>query len=135
MSDKMDFEKLLKMEEEGTLPNDFKDWDLANDIGVTIAHQAAIFGRLPESFSNWELTDNKGWTVAHLAAMFDHIPKDFKQWSLTDVGDSTVAHLVAFRGHLPKNFHIDYPDVWKMKDYRGISVEDEAIENGYDVSV
>ena len=98
-------EELFKRAKEGTLPKDFKDWSLADETGWCVGDQAAVFGTLPEDFKDWSLGGGlSGWTIAHSAAR---------------------------NGNLPKNFHIDYPDIWKLKSIVGTSVEDLAHRFGY----
>ncbi len=103
----VDIEELFKMTRDGTLPEDFKDWSLSDEYGWTVAHVAVHSGCLSKDFEDWSLSVNSGWTVAHSAA---------------------------YNRNLPKDFHLTHPDVWKLRDCRGISVEREAILNGYVLS-
>jgi hypothetical protein len=38
-------------------------------------HAAARGGHLPEEFDKWDIADNSGWTVAHDAAAEGKLPK------------------------------------------------------------
>jgi ribosomal protein S18 acetylase RimI-like enzyme len=51
---------------------------------------AAWNNHLPAGFSNWDLADNEGWTVAHEAAFYGHLPEGFDQWGLKDNDGKTV---------------------------------------------
>ena len=39
-----------------------------------MAHSAAIYGNLPDDFTQWDLADNYGRTVANTARLFKHLP-------------------------------------------------------------
>ena len=120
----------------GTLPNDFDQWELTDNKGWTVAHIAARFGKLPSNFSRWNLVATiNNITVAHTAAVYNTLPFDFDQWALVDDIGWTVAHQAANSQHLPKGFHLTHPDIWKMKDCVGMSVEELAALRGYDESV
>ena len=101
--------ELLEMIIKNTLPEDFDQWDICDENGWTIAHTCATVGQLPTSFNQWALADNNGRTVAHVAAH-----------------NSTC---------LPKDFHLTHPDIWKMKESTGMSVGEQAILRGYDISI
>ena len=63
---------LYKRATYGTLSNQFTDWHLKNEDGVTVAHVAAKFNNLPARFNIafpevWEMKDNFGKTVAEVA--------------------------------------------------------------------
>jgi hypothetical protein len=66
----------------GRLPTGFDRWDLADNDGWTVAHEAVQWGHLPEGFDRWDLADNDGWTVAHAAAYMGNLPADFDRWDL-----------------------------------------------------
>ena len=134
----MDIENLFIMAQNGTLPKDFNQWNLAGgDVSDTVAHIAARYGHLSKDFKDWSLTNENGWTVAHEAAWWGNLSKDFSLWNIcttrTRVGWS-VAHAAALNGKLPKGFHKSHPDVSKMKDKYDESVEYLALENGYVMS-
>jgi hypothetical protein len=57
----LDIYELFKMARKGTLPADFKDWDRADKRGLTVAHEAAIWGHLPANFDRWELVSKQYW--------------------------------------------------------------------------
>ena len=105
-----------------------------NTVDIEELFMMARNGTLPKDFKDWSLADEYGWTVAHVAVHSDCLSKDFEDWSLSANTGWTVAHSAAFMGKLPKGFHLTHPDVWKMKDHRDISVEREAIVNGYILS-
>jgi len=79
----------------GQLPPDFDRWDLADNDGRTVAHEAAQHGHLPPDFDRWDLADNDGYTVAHVAAESGHLPSGFDRWDLADKRGRTVADVVA----------------------------------------
>ncbi|MHB8355059.1 MAG: hypothetical protein ACYDCF_11575, partial [Burkholderiales bacterium] len=85
----------------GHLPVDFKQWDMAEKDGWTVAHIAAEYGHLPADFKQWAMTNNRGWTVAHVAANKGPLPADFKQWDMVNKNGITVAQTAAANGHLP----------------------------------
>ena len=130
----------------GPGPN-FKEWDLRDDQGRTMAHSAALYNKLPAGFDQWTLADKGGWTVAHefayrhvlpadfphwaiedsrgqsvahIAAQRGNLPPDFSRWELRTPQDSTVAHTAASMGHLPDNF-----DQWDLVDEKGVTVRDK----------
>lgn len=104
---------------------------MSDEIDMDYLFEMAMHGTLPKGFKDWAKADKNGWSVAHVAAYNGHLPPDFKDWSLADELGWTVAHSAAYNCKLPKNFHIDYPDIWKLKDYHDKSVETVAIENRY----
>jgi hypothetical protein len=113
------FKELCKQAKEGTLPKDFKDWDIADEVGWSVAHVAAEHGHLPSDFDQWDLATKRGWTVAHVAAQHKHLLSDFDQWTLVDEDNWTIAYEAAFWGHLPDDFpHLDWVD------NRGVTVAD-----------
>ena len=59
-----DLNKLFDQAREGTLPTDFDRWEIADDIGWTVAHEAASQYHLPPDFDRWGLADDTGWTIA-----------------------------------------------------------------------
>lgn len=72
------------------LAENFNQWGMKNDVGWTVAHTTAFYGRLPKNFNQWAIADNDGWTVAHVAARYGHLPPDFNQWNLKDKQGRTV---------------------------------------------
>ena len=88
---------------------------------ITIGHFLARQKRLPEGFSQWELADNNGWTIAHEAARVGKLPvKSFQNWTLADNKGWTVAHeIIKANKKISKKFH-----EWYVKDNRGITVFD-----------
>jgi hypothetical protein len=101
------------------IPDGFNMWALATKSGRTVAHVAAHFGYLPADFNQWTLTTNMGWTVAHEAVRMGLLPEKFTQWELADKDWWTVAHEAAQEGHLPANF-----DQWDLADRYGIRISD-----------
>ena len=79
---------------QGKLPDGFDQWELSTEGGWSVAHEAACYGELPEEFNQWELADSKGWTVAHEAARLGCLPADFDQWDMTDNAGRTVAQIL-----------------------------------------
>lgn len=72
-----------KMLLEGTLPDNFKNWDIKSSggHGLTIAHLAAEKGLLPDSFGQWGLKSKTGITVAEKAASSGTLPASFDKWT------------------------------------------------------
>jgi len=60
-------------------PKNLNQWDLADNKGRTVAHEAACRRHLPENFNQWDLADDEGWTVAHEAASYGYLPENFDQ--------------------------------------------------------
>jgi hypothetical protein len=115
-------QRCMYLAREGELPDGFYQWDLANNNGFTVAHEAAFSGYLPCDFDQWDMTNNSGWTVAHMAAEGGNLPCDFDQWKLTTYSGWTVAHSAAESGHLPCDF-----DQWGLIDNTGTTVADVNI--------
>lgn len=44
----------------------------------------------PDGFDQWELCDESGWTVAHEAAKADNLSDDFSRWDMMDKNGKTV---------------------------------------------
>lgn len=109
-----------------SLPPGFDQWDLADEDGWTVAHEAAQYGHLPPGFDQWGLANKDGWTVAHVAALFDRVPPGFDQWELANKDGRTVAHVAAQYGHLPPGF-----DQWALADKDGWTVAHEAAQYGH----
>jgi hypothetical protein len=84
--------KYKAMAQDGTLPRDFKEWQLAEN-NWTVGHEAARYSNLPASFDQWQLATQDGWTVAHEAARRGCLPADFDQWDLTDTYGTKVSDL------------------------------------------
>lgn len=131
MSDKTDFKCLFVMARYGALPKDFSQWGICDESGWTVSHVCAMYGTLPSDFTRWNVCDAGGLTVAHVAAQHGYLPPDFDQWDICDDDGWSVAHLAAANDKLPIDFHKARPDIWKLKDRLGRSVETVAIENGY----
>jgi hypothetical protein len=89
-----DIYELFEQAREGTLPNGFDQWDLADNDGRTVAHHAAWHGHLLVEFDRWGLANNVGWTVAHVAAWNGHLPVGFDQWDLADNSGRTVEEVL-----------------------------------------
>jgi hypothetical protein len=66
----------------GRLPESFTQWDLADNQGLTVAHEAALLGLLPKDFDRWELATHSGVTVAFFAALSGTLPVTFDKWEL-----------------------------------------------------
>lgn len=64
--------EMMGLLKEGPMPCRAYDlWDLADDNGWTMAHQAAKYGHLPEQyFFGWNLRDNNGVSVREVADEF-----------------------------------------------------------------
>jgi hypothetical protein len=69
----MKIKELFDLISQGYIPEDFDEWDIADDEGTTAAHIAAMYGLFPIDFDYWswedqqwwwELTNNYGATVA-----------------------------------------------------------------------
>jgi hypothetical protein len=62
-----------------------------------VAHEAARNGTLPEGFKEWALADQKGWTVAHEAAqsgiMGNGMPRECLEWK--DFNGVSVREILA----------------------------------------
>lgn len=70
--------ELFSKAENGTLSEDFQEWNLCDEQGWTIAHQAAYHGHLPENFHSWDLTDKYGVTVESVYYLVNNrYPEDF----------------------------------------------------------
>lgn len=82
--------ELFEQAAEGKLPPDFDQWAIADEVGRSVAHVAAIFGHLPPDFDQWGIMNNEGWTVAHSAAFHGHLPADFDRWDLKDFAEWSV---------------------------------------------
>ena len=63
-----------------------------------MAHEAAASGSLPENFKQWDLADETGWTVAHAAAKRRRLPEGFGLWGLGDKAGLTVRDVFERRG-------------------------------------
>ena len=100
------YEDLFKMAVNGTLSKDFNRWDICNEDGWTVAHEAALYGNLPESFDRWSLADKNGLVVVYAAA---------------------------FMCTLPKDFHLTHPEHWNSVLSTGLILKDVAILNGYKI--
>ena len=59
----MNLRELFNQARDGTLPPDFDQWDIANNHGWTVAHEAAAAQHLPPDFDRWELANEDGYTV------------------------------------------------------------------------
>jgi hypothetical protein len=76
--------------------SDFRQWDVADRHGWTIAHAMANRSRLPSNFNSlglWGLADDTGWTVAHTAADRGGLPGNFDRWFLADHSGIKVADI------------------------------------------
>lgn len=74
--------ELFSKAENGTLPPDFQDWDICDEDGWTIAHQAAFWGHLPDNSHCLNLKDKQGNTVADIVRLHDSINIDTKNVKL-----------------------------------------------------
>jgi hypothetical protein len=61
-----DVNELFKQAMHERQPEGFVRWELADENGRTVAHEAAEFGKLPEGFDMWHLADKNGKTVRDL---------------------------------------------------------------------
>ena len=93
----MNLRELFKQARDGTLPTDFDRWDLADEQGWSVAHEAAHCNNLPRGFDQWDLADYRGWTVAHEAAAHGGLPKDFTGGHWQDRKGTTVYGVVSNR--------------------------------------
>jgi len=83
----------------GSLPKGFIAWSISALIGnrsVSVAEIAARFNSLPEDFKDWHLADEKGWSVAHVYASLRPMPESFTQWDLSTVNDVTVRDIAQY---------------------------------------
>ena len=62
-------EELFDAAKDGSLPDDFSQWNICDESGWSIAHEAAKHNNLPSNFNRWNIVDNYGWTVAHQFAL------------------------------------------------------------------
>jgi hypothetical protein len=89
-----------------SFPVDFNQWAMDyNNVGTTIAHQAAAYDLLPADFTQWGLADDNGWTVAHEASRSFTLPSCFDGWRLTDLKGTSVAETALVFGKLPDSFN------------------------------
>ena len=102
-----------------SIPDNFTYWDIKDNNGWSIAHEAAEKGYLPKDFNQWEIANKIGWSVAHVAAGYNNLPKDFNQWKIKDKDNWSVAHEAAENGYLPKDFN-----QWEIKDKYNRTVEE-----------
>lgn len=105
-----------------TLPSSFDGWLLADDKGVTVAHEAALSAHIPQDldadWEGWLLADGQGRTVAGIAARQGvRLPAGFSHWLVPDGDGSTVAHGAALNGTLPEGFKD-----WLTRDGSGVTV-------------
>lgn len=126
-----DLDKIFWKAKKGLLPSDFKDWDLQDINGASIAHIVVNRGhKLPDDFDMWAMLDNNGTTVAHAAVLSKNLPTKIDNWNkmgvwrLRNVAGWTVAHFAARAGLLPKNF-----DQWDLET-NGITVAHALAETG-----
>jgi len=109
---KEEIEVFFKQAVEGTLPEDFSDWDQPlSDDERTVAHVAAMYGHLPEDFgkddlSLWGLKTANGETVAHTAAKYNTLPDYFNQWELTNRYGKSVAEIAVLYHNIPKGYRV-----------------------------
>jgi hypothetical protein len=84
--------EMMEILKEGPMPcRNYGFWDLADENGWTLAHQAAKYRCLPENFGQWILADENGWTVAHEAAYQGEVfSKNFKGLDWSDNNGVTV---------------------------------------------
>ena len=62
---KKNMKKLFIMAQKDILPADFDGWDLKDQGGWSVAHEAARYNRLPPNLP-WKtqfITTDRGWTV------------------------------------------------------------------------
>jgi hypothetical protein len=105
---------------------EFVQWDLANEVGWTVAHEAAMRGVLHANFKQWTLATEDGWTVAHEFLRNYELPDDFDDWDVASNTGWTVAHVGAEHGNLPDGF-----SQWDLADSKGWTVAHAAVDNGY----
>lgn len=113
------FEAVARMVRRRELPDGFRSWDLANSIGWTIAHMAALNNILPPDFNQWYLRDIKGWTVAHVAAFVGNLPDGFNQWDLKDNNGYTVKEICDMKKLLPDDFD-DFDELMVINHKTGL---------------
>jgi hypothetical protein len=81
------------------LPAGFKGGDLADCRGKTVTHIAfASCKHFSKNFALWDMTDNNGWSVAHEAAMNERLPWGFSLWDLAESSGRTVSRAEAAGG-------------------------------------
>lgn len=105
----------------GQLPDGFRQWDLCDSNGYSVAHVAAQFLKLPKHFHQWDIALPNGWSVAHEAARSGALPFGFVQWTIAMPDGWSVAHEAAKSGHLPLGF-----SRWRIADQNGWTVAHEA---------
>ena len=83
----------------GSLPKGFGGWSITARVGnrsVCVAEVAARFNGLPEDFKDWHLADEKGWSVAHVYATLRPMPESFTQWDLSTVKEVSVRDIADY---------------------------------------
>lgn len=107
------------------LPSGFSQWQLADNRGRTVAHEAAAHDSLPEGCQDWRLSDLNGWTLAHEAAEVGLLPSEFDGWDWATKSGVTVAHVAT----LGKVHPADFP-FWSLQDVNGDTVAHSAAQHG-----
>ncbi len=112
------------------LSNDFPYWNLADDFGRTVAHEAAKYGTLPEDFDKFGLSTKKGWTVAHEYVKHGHLPKGFYVLDYADNNGLSVKKLAILNGLInkPDNINKDISSDNKLIKLRAILLEVKELE-------
>lgn len=94
---------------QGTLPQDFKQFDIDDEDGWTVAHELAEKGLLPANFNRWMLADRDGWTVAHQHVEEGHpLPENFRNWNKKDDMGETIEDVAFIHGALPYKRLVKY---------------------------
>jgi hypothetical protein len=95
-----------------TLPSTFNRWEIADEDGWTVAHEAAKYERLPVDFSQWGLADDSGWTVAHMATLWGALPESFDQWGLANSRGTTVLHYLLTQIGVGADLLLRFNTIW-----------------------
>lgn len=75
MVDQTIFDWIVGEIREGNIQSKDIPCAIANHTGWSIAHVAAVHNILPEDFNNWHLIDNQGVTVADVVIIMETYPK------------------------------------------------------------
>ncbi len=112
------------------LPNDFPYWNLADDSGWTVAHEAADYGTLPEDFDKFGLKTKKGWTVAHQYVKRGHLPKGDYVLDYADNSGLSVKKLAILNGLIsnPDDINNDISSDNKLIKLRAVLLELKELE-------
>ena len=79
-------------------------------------------GTLCDRFSEWELCDEKGWTIAHEAAKYNNLPENFNQYYLSDNDGTTVDYILTLSkcGFFTSEYQQYYKNIKSKQNYKNI---------------